>query len=115
MQKSYGRQYGMSEEGLDSGVEKAISAGSSDGSVQSNGGPHSVPGGTTAANLFNANNLPKEAVKKVEQYEADLIKNPRDVVALLGWGRLLVNVALNVIQTHASPDSVKLVRYNNCQ
>lgn len=62
------------------------------------------------ANLYNANNLPREAHAQVAHYEAELLKNPRNAEALLGWARLLVKVARDVIQTHTSPDSVKNVR-----
>jgi hypothetical protein len=95
---------------VDSGVEQVISAGSSDGAVVSPSTPPVGATGTTTPNLHNANNLPKDALKQVEQFEADLQKNPKDTKALLGWARLLVKVARDVIQTHTSPDSVKNVR-----
>jgi hypothetical protein len=110
MVKSYGRQHGMSIEGVDSGVEKTENEGNDENDKSSSLSVTAAITSTTSANLYNANNLPKELWKQVEEYEAELRKNPKNVKALLAWGRLLVKVARNVIATHTSPESVKNVR-----
>lgn len=110
--KSQGRRYGKSTDGVDSGAERLeMEQGVVSGEKMANSASLSNVNGPTGANLYNASNLPKETWKQVEKYEADLRKNPKDVAALVGWGRLLVKVARDVIATHTSPESVKNVRH----
>lgn len=111
MVKSHGRRHGKSTDGVDSGAEKLeMEQGVVSDEKAVNSSSVSAPSGQNAANLYNASNMPKETWKQVEKYEADLRRNPKDVAALMGWGRLLVKVARDVIATHASPESVKNVR-----
>jgi p21-activated kinase 1 len=107
MVKSHGRQHGLSMEGVNSGAERTESEGIGSGEKVASSSSTSAATVPVAANLYNANNLPKEALQKVEQFESELKKNPQNVPALLGWGRLLVSIARNVIATHTSPESVK--------
>lgn len=108
--KSYGRHRGQSGSGIDSGAEKAEGDHLANPDNFPQNGAQTASSASQPANLYNASNMPKETWKQVEQFEADLRKNPKDVEALVGWGRLLVKVARDVIATHASPESVKNVR-----
>ena len=112
--KSHGRKHGKSTDGVDSGAERLeMEVGMVDDEKVANSSLAVTATSANAANLYNASNMPKETWKQVEKYEGDLRKNPQDVSALVGWGRLLVKVARDVIATHTSPESVKNVRQIN--
>lgn len=110
MPLSYGRQHGLSMDGVDSASERAEMENVEEVDKAAAAGIVGASPAQTVANLHNASNLPKEVAKQVEQYEMELRKNPREVSALMGWARLLVKVAKDVIATHTSPESVKTVR-----